>query len=125
MTPIQQVGLWAIVIFWAGLVSGVAITFLLLREGLAMGARMQRTGRPASAGAVAPVVAGGEFKDRPHGASVEYQSAEKALAAVIDRGADEIMSLEPNLSRKEARAKAKRILEETGAFNVTGGIPSP
>lgn len=73
----------------------------------------------AEAAGVKPPVVGA-----PSGVSIEQQAAERALERVVGRGADELMSVEPGLTRAQAVDKARRILEETGAFNVSGGIPS-
>lgn len=123
MTPVQVIS-----IFLIGLGVGVLLTFFLLRAGAEAGARLVRTGR-AVPHRVAPFTPGGEHANvgpvaRPPapGASVEQQAAEAALHSVIERGADHMQELEPGLTRKQAIAKARRALAESGAFDLSGGI---
>lgn len=125
MSALQEVGFWAVGIFAAGLIIGAVAAVKILNAGLESGARLARVGR-ASPGHVAPVVPGVEGSRGPApGASVEYIAAEKAMERVLDRGEAAIMEIEPHLTPAQARAKARKALEEAGAFNLSGGIASP
>lgn len=89
-------------------------------------ARFQRTGRPVVSGGASPTfVPGGEMKLDPASMpGVERTDADAAFDRVVDRGAETFMRLEPALSRDQAKAKARRALEETGSFSPLGGVPS-
>lgn len=96
-----------------GVLVGVMLTLVLYERAQARALTWQRTGRPEAAAHLAqPRPPGGEFA----GMSEERKAQERALAHVIENGAQQIMELEPGISLEDARAKAKRAIDELGAF---------
>ena len=106
--------------FVSGIVLGVALALLIYERAQARVARWQRTGQvDAPPKTTTTAVPGGEFA----GVSVEAEAQQRAYAKVIERGAEQMMELEPGLTIEEARAKARRALEELGAFRSgVGGM---
>ncbi len=96
---------------------GVIVSVILTERAQARWARFQRTGNPAAQpGATVSSVPGGEFR----GVSEEVQAQQRARAAVVERGADQFMEMHPEITRDEARSRARQALEELGAFRTDG-----
>lgn len=119
--------MWAALVV-VGAVVLVGFTMFLYERALTIGARLAMSGRTtqgAGGSKIDSTAGSGSPRSAGTTGNLEYEAAQRAYDKVVDRGAEELMAADPSLTKKQARARAEKILEETGAFSPTGGIPSP
>jgi hypothetical protein len=98
-----------------GMLVGAVLAIVIYDRATRRTASIQRTGRPDDPTRMLTHVPGGEFAGIPSPIANSEQRA--AYEKVVDRGAAQMMELQPGLTREEARQKARHALAELGAFN--------
>ena len=119
MTPLTAT-VFLCLTFVLGVIVGIVFYEILLHRA----ARLTRNGGRSETEVVGRTyLPGGETHTDGMPPSLEQEDANRAKTRILERGADDYQERFPELTRKEAMARAHHALESSGAFRPMGGIP--